>query len=172
MFRAIERAPPPSECVKSSAAIMATLLAPSGPRYGRPSHRFGPPTALFSEPLAFLRHDLGHLEPFLPDSATLDLALELLTSSAGLFYERCQRETALRPILRRLLIGDSRWRKPTADETEPYGVWLEGPFAYLIIELKNEQGLEGDPFLQGLLAYGKIVTRQSVYPFTRWLPFH
>jgi hypothetical protein len=69
----------------------------------------------------------------------------------------------LRLILEELIPGNIVWEEPIGDRTgEPYGVWLEGMFTPLIVVLKKEQGLGGDPFLQGLLTYGKVATQESV----------
>jgi hypothetical protein len=135
----------------------------SGPRYGRPSYRFGPPTVLFSEPLAFLKYDLEHLELFTPDHAIVNAAYDLVTSSTEFFDDEAQREQVLKLILQTLLVGENKWQKQTSDKKAiPDGVWLTGCFAYLIVELKNEPGLRGDPFLQGLITYGKIITQEEV----------
>lgn len=45
---------------------------------------------------------------------------------------------------------------------KPDGVWFEGPFVYLISQLKNESGPEGDPFLHSLTVYNKIVEQEEV----------
>ena len=141
------------------------MLGPGGPRYGRPTHRFGPPTALFSEPLALLEYDLGHLESFTPDSRMLDSVFDLIVTSAGFFPDEKAREIGLKTVLKNLLVGRDEWQQSIAEEgSKSDGVWLEGPFVYLIFELKNEPGLGGDPFLQGLGVYGKITAHDKV-PF-------
>ena len=142
-----------------------TLSGPHGPRYGRPSDRFGPPTALFSEPLALLKYGIDHLESFTPDSTTLDSAFLLVTTSTGFYAEEKMREEALKPILETLLPGDIKWQNPTVGGTPiADGAWFEGMFVYMILELKNEQGLRGDPFLQGLVTYGEVITQEKVCP--------
>ena len=153
----------PSECVKDPAHIQKTLQDRHGPRYGRPSDRFGPPTALFSEPLALLKYRLDHLESLTPDPVTLDHAFNLVAISTGFFGGEKDREGALKPTLEALLPGRSDWQlKTVGNSAIPDAAWLEGPFTYLIFELKNEQGLGGDPFLQGLLTYGKVTARPTV----------
>jgi len=136
---------------------------PTGPRYGRPSNRFGPPTALFSRPLALLRYDLEHLDGFTPSSTDADHAFYFIEKAANFFGEEDEREVALWSILGVLLAGERQWRAPVGDgSAKPYGVWLEGPFAYLIVEMKNDSGLGGDPFLQGLFTYSKIIAQEKV----------
>jgi len=163
LYKAIKVAPSPSDSVESAGAIEETVSDPSGPRYGRPSDRYGPPTALFSEPLAFLKYNLEHLESFTPDFLTVDRAYDLVTHSANFFNEESDRERSLQHTLPPLLVGRNEWQRLTTDkEAKLGGVWLEGCFAYLIVELKNELGLGGDPFLQGLITYGKIITQKEV----------
>jgi len=153
----------PSESVKSHAAIGRAVNNPAGPRYGRPSDRFGPPTALFNKELALLRYDLGHLEAFTPDSVDINNAFVFTENAVEFFTDESKREAALRPILGELLPGKNQWQMPTSGgSARPDGVWLEGSFAYLVAEVKNEPGLGGDPFLQGLLAYSKILAQDEV----------
>ena len=153
----------PSDSVKSASSIKGAVLGVSGPRYGRPAHHFGPPTALFSQPLALLKHHLDNLESLTPDPAMLDHAFALIVCAAGFFQDEVVREAGLRPLLRELLVGTNEWQRETMDRSaKPDGVWLQGHFAYLIVELKNESGLGGDPSLQGLVSYGKIVTQDEV----------
>ena len=153
----------PSDSVKSFAAIKGAVDRPTGPRYGRPSDRFGPPTALFSRELALLKYDLEHLEAFTPHSATADHTFNLIEHAADFFDDEGGREKALRPILEKLLVGQSQWQTPiSGGSPKPDGVWLEEFFIYLIVEIKNEPGLGGDPFLQGLVAYSKIIAQEKV----------
>ena len=155
----------PSESVKSFSLIKRTVENPTGPRYGRPSDRFGPPTALFSQELAILRYDLEHLEAFAPNSAGADYAFSLIERAAYFFDDGSIRESALRPILETLLPGNSQWQQQTPDgSAKSEGVWLQGHFAYLIVEVKNEPGLGGDPFLQGAVVYTKILAQDKVRP--------
>jgi hypothetical protein len=163
MFKGINRGPSPSDSVTSAAAVGKAIKDDNGPRYGRPSDRYGPPTALFSEPLALLKYDLEHLEQFIPDDSTLDNTFEFVVAASDSFNNESQRAAVLNVPLENLLPGDCRWQKPIAGgSAKPHGVWLSGPFAYLILELKNEPGLDGDPFLQGLVVYSKVVAQEAV----------
>jgi len=72
----------------------------------------------------------------------------------------------LKSDLRALLPGDVKWQWSTVDKTaKPDGSWFHDIFTYLIVELKSEQGLNGDPFLQGLLTYGKILAQSTYFPY-------
>ena len=160
---AIKKGPSPSDTVKSFSSIKSVVTALGGPRYGRPSHRYGPPTALFSEPLASLKYNLEHLESFTPNHTTLDAAYDLVTGSANFYGDEALREASLKGVLSKLLKGRNEWQRETPEnKARPDGVWLQGRFVYLIVELKNEPGLYGDPFLQGLVSYGKIIAQKEV----------
>ena len=149
------------------------MLGNSGPRYGRPAHRFGPHTALFSKPLALLKYHLDHLESLTPDPVTLDRAFDLIVCAAGFFLDEDDREAGLRHLFKGLLVGWNEWKRniwqrnewqmsTTGTSAKPDGVWLQGHFAYLIVTLKNESGLGGDPCLQGMVSYSKIVAQEEV----------
>ena len=155
--------PPPSDCVKNFANIKAAVTSSTGPRYGRPSDRFGPPTALFSKPLAMLRYNLEHLDKLTPDHGTITPAFDFVTTGAAFFDDEEKRGEVLQKLLKSLLGRDAQWQTPIAGGTaKPGGVWFEGPFVYLIFELKNEPGLGGDPLLQSLAVYSKIVPQEQV----------
>ena len=161
----------PSESVKNPVSIRHAIEDPAGPRYGRPSDRFGPPTALFSKELALLRYDLEHLEAFTPKSTDADRAFDLIENAVDFFDDENKREAALRPILGRLLVGKSQWQTLMSNgSAKPDGVWLEEPFTYMIVQVKNEPGLGGDPFLQGLIVYSKTIAQEKVRSPS--CPFH
>ena len=152
----------PSDCVNSFATIEKTVLGPGGPRYGRSSDRFGPPTTLFNRELTVLQYDLEHLEALTPSSMTISHAFDLVANAAEFYSEEDLREHALRTTLKNLL-RESQWQVlMTVGSGKPDSVWLEGFFAYLIFQLKNEPGLGGDPFLQSLAVYSKIINQDEV----------
>ncbi|KAF8318035.1 uncharacterized protein EI90DRAFT_3084491 [Cantharellus anzutake] len=155
----------PSESVKSPGAIKSAVERSSGPRYGRPSDRFGPPTALFSPPLARLRHRIEHSDA-IPDRAVALATFSLIELSAGFYEDEIQREADLRILLKSLISGTSKWQTKIEDgSARPDGVWLLEGLAYLIVEIKNESGLGGDPFLQGLITYSKILAQEKYSVF-------
>ena len=110
-----------------------------------------------------MQYDLEHLEALTPPHTTIPHAYDLVSHSAGFFDEEDVRESTLQVILATLLSGSCTWRRSMADGTvKPGRVWFEGSFVYLIFELKNELELGGDPFLQGLAVYNKIIKRNEV----------
>ncbi|KAF9793479.1 hypothetical protein BJ322DRAFT_132244 [Thelephora terrestris] len=148
----------PSDSIKDFNKIKRTVTFPSGPRYGRPSHRFGPPTVLFNDALARLKYDLEHLDKFTPPHQKLCHAFSLTTIAADFHSSDEERFKSLKDPLKELLGTEASWKESVASgSTIPDGLWLEGPFAYMIFELKNEPGLGGDPFLQSLVVYGNAV---------------
>ena len=140
---AIKRGPSPSDSVKNASTVKNATIDPRGPRYGRPSDRFGSPTPLFSEPLALLEYNLGHLESFTPNLETLNRAFELITNSTDFFVDEDKREGVLKLVLGGLLPGPNKWQRPTPGKrAQPDAIWLEEPFAYLIVQLKTSRGLQ------------------------------
>lgn len=118
---------------------------------------------LFSEPLALLKYNLKHLELFTSDHTIMGDAYGLVTGSAGFFGAETSREAFLKLVLPKLLRGQNEWQRETSDKkAKSVGAWLEGTFSYLIVELKNERGLGGDPFLRGLVTYGKVIAQKEV----------
>ena len=97
-------------------------------------------------------------------------AFELVTTAVNFFENEDQRRGALEEIINALVGIDGMWPGEIGAEAKPDGLWLEGSFAYLVFLLKNEPGLGGDPFLQGLATYGKIVKQvlflTSHFPIT------
>ena len=87
------------------------------------------------------------MQPLLPASSRSLLA-----------FRRGDRQAdALAVCIKGLLTGHGQWQAPIAGTSvNPDAVWLEGLFAYMIIEIKNESGLGGDPFLQGSVLYNKL----------------
>lgn len=90
---------------------------------------------------------------------TISHAFDLVANAAEFYSEEDVREHALRTTIKNLL-RESQWQVlMTVGSGKPDSVWLEGFFAYLIFQLKNEPGLGGDPFLQSLAVYSKIINQ-------------
>ena len=138
------------------------MLDAGGLYYGR-HERSGPPTALFSYDLAMLEYNIDHLDQFTPNSSFLELARTFVYGAAKFFQDEGAREQSLHDNLEGLLGSTASWRMSIARRsTKPDAVWYEKSLAYLIAEIKNEQGLGGDPFLQSLVVYKKITGGKKV----------
>ena len=117
------------------------------------------PTALFSKQLAALERELEDSEQF-PSSFCAATACQFVMSSAGSHRSEAEREVALRSVLRSLISGNVVWQEKLDNGSDqPDRVWVEEHFAYIIIEIKNESGSAGDPILQGLTVYSKILAQ-------------
>ena len=130
--------------------------------------------ALFDNALALLQYGLEHLQALTPSDTTIYHAYDLISCSAGFFDNENARESTLEDTLEALLPGNNRWQRPMINgAVNPNRVWFEGPFVYLIFELRNESGL-GDPFLHSLAVYSKIIKQKEVYfpSQSRWRSFH
>ena len=161
----MEKTSSPSESIKSPSTIKNAVDTSTGPRYGRPAERFGPPAVLFSQPLALLSYDLEHLETFTPNAVIASYASDFISNTTTFFRNDGEKEASLRSTLEKLLIGTAEWQRGLEGGTaKPGGVWHEDLFAYLIVGIKNEPGLGGDPFLQSLIVYNKILAQQLVLP--------
>jgi hypothetical protein len=146
---------------------MKTLENTIGPRYGRPCERYGPPTVLFNRELAILKHDLENFEQFGQNFEGVDDAFQFICSSARLFRDEQSRGELVRQSLEKLLPLEAQWQEDVAEgKAKPDGIWIESGFAYMIYELKNEQGLGGDPFLRSLCVYGHLVKQDHVTSFS------
>ena len=103
--------------------------------------------ALFDHALAGLQYDLEHFEALTPPDTTILHPYDLVSHSAGFFDDEDAGELILQDTLEILLPGSNRWQQSmSGGVVEPGRVWFEGPFAYLIFELKNEPGLGGIRF--------------------------
>jgi hypothetical protein len=109
-----------------------------------------------------LKYDLDHLETLMPHPTCTGGAHDLVITATNFFGDEDQRRDALKRIINTLVGKEGKFPGEVGKEAKPDGLWVEGPFAYLVFELKNEPGLGGDPFLQGLATYGKIVKQDEV----------
>ena len=129
--------------------------------------RYGPLTALFSEHLAILRHELEESDQF-PNPICATCTRQLIEGSARFYDSGAERETALQPILRKLISGKAYWQARLDNKlARPDGVWIEEHFAYVVVEIKNESESAGDLILQGLAVYSKILAQDKVLPGLR-----
>ena len=108
---------------------------------------------------------MDHLEALTPHEENMTYALEFVSYSARFFDKEDQREEILRYTLKSLLSGKSEWQEPMVGGViVPGGVWFERCAMYMIFQLKNEPGIGGDPFLQSLAVYSKIIQQKEVSP--------
>ena len=122
-----------------------------------------------------MKYDLEHLDELTPPSAMILPAFNLITTATDFFDDEVTRGDVLRGNLTELLganfdrpvrIGGwGEFLRQSSIEgwgAKQDGVWFKGRFACVILALKNEPGLDGDPFLQSLAAYGSVIAQQEV----------
>ncbi len=129
---------------------------------GRPAGNFGPPVSLFNPALGLFDHHLRHLdnESFalgLP-SALIQLTHLFMVQSANSYVNESVRTIAIQDTLNAIFGAPiDRKVRQSLFGIKPDAI-NEGDIPFLVVELKNEAGLEGDASLQAALSYAHIAT--------------
>ncbi|KAF8963415.1 hypothetical protein BDZ97DRAFT_2059090 [Flammula alnicola] len=116
---------------------------------GRPG---GAPAAIYNPALAILQqNNLEHLEQVEVSCPDIERAAKYLQCGVA-FYQN----DALRQMVIKELIDEAIGEK---------GDWWYDTFLILVLELKNTLGLSGDPLLQAVIDYSKVVSREKYKRF-------
>lgn len=131
---------------------------------------------MFSPLLAALQRrllDLDHVDVTLQD---ITYASSFLSATVQFYDDEAQRQAAIKPQVNNLMGTAGIWVKKLEwlSNIEPDAIWWQeqDKFATGILELKNVHGVSGDPFVQSLADYSKIVANSRVHSFTCPCPFH
>ncbi|KAL5532635.1 hypothetical protein ACEPAF_4409 [Sanghuangporus sanghuang] len=153
----MKRFPSPSEGVKSEEKIKGWANDNTGVHTHRPVANYGPPTALFHPALARLRHRLRHLDQIEEPSAEYFVwAHKFIQVCNDGFKKEKLMEGELKQIINALIGEDASWQQYLQDKTaKPDAVW--GQIIRAILELKNVDGVGGNPILQATLDYAHIL---------------
>ncbi|KAL5532742.1 hypothetical protein ACEPAF_4516 [Sanghuangporus sanghuang] len=153
----MKRFPSPSEGVKSEEKIKGWANDNAGVHTHRPVGNYGPPTALFHPALARLRHRLRHLDQIEEPSAEHFVwAHKFIQVCNDGFKKENLMEGELKQIINALIGEDASWQQYLQDRTaKPDAVW--GQIIRAILELKNVDGVGGNPILQATLDYAHIL---------------
>ncbi|KAL5524756.1 hypothetical protein ACEPAF_9902 [Sanghuangporus sanghuang] len=153
----MKRFPSPSEGVKSEEKIKGWANDNTGVHTHRPVGNYGPPTALFHPALARLRHRLRHLDQIEEPSAQHFVwAHKFIQVCNDGFKKEKLMEGELKQIINALIGEDASWQVYLQDKmAKPDAVW--GQIIRAILELKNVDGVGGNPILQATLDYAKIL---------------
>ncbi|KAL5485856.1 hypothetical protein ACEPAI_6898 [Sanghuangporus weigelae] len=153
----MKRFPSSSEGVKSEENIRGWTNDNTGVHTHRPVGNYGPPTALFHPALARLRHRLRHLDQIDEPSADhFEWAHKFIQVCNNGFRKEKILEGELKQIINALIGEDATWQELLQDNrAKPDAVW--GQIIRAILELKNVDGLGGNPILQATLDYTKIL---------------
>ncbi|KAK7447112.1 hypothetical protein VKT23_013751 [Stygiomarasmius scandens] len=155
LLESLATAPSPSS---GSHNPESCYTGPSGARGGRPATYHGPSNALFDPYLAQLSHELRNLHLVEVTSEVIHAAYRLLTISANFYPDDSARGQAVQLILREIFPGGVWQTRIANGQAKPVAFWLLS----LIFELKNEKGNGGDPEVQTILDYIKILSDEEL----------
>ncbi|KAK7437510.1 hypothetical protein VKT23_018582 [Stygiomarasmius scandens] len=140
---------PSQACLKPSTVWEGEKVKICG---GRPFSEFGLPNGVFNEHLAQLSQDLKDLDITPAEEDFVRVAYSLLKVSSSCYPDEKTREKALAIELQDLF-PNGLWQTSVAGGTKPACWWLLA----MIFELKNEIGATGDPLVQAVVDYCKII---------------
>jgi hypothetical protein len=134
---------------------------------GRPAGNFGPPVSLFNPALGQFDYDLCHLDD---ESFTVETP-PLIVYQTHLFMDHAmesysgenERVKAIKGILSEVLRVELDWEvklKLARFGIKPDAINF-GDNPFVVVEVKNEAGIEGDAFLQAALSYAHIASSQG-----------
>ncbi|KAF4564449.1 hypothetical protein EYR36_002383 [Pleurotus pulmonarius] len=110
--------------------------------------------------------DLEHVDVTPQDIA---YASSFLGATVQFYDDEAQHRTAIKPQVDNLMGTAGIWatKLEWLNNIEPDAIWWQeqGKFATGILELKNVHGVSGDPFVQSLADYSKIVANSRLAPF-------
>jgi len=129
---------------------------------GRPAGNFGPPVSLFNPALGLFDYHLRHLddESFILDlpPTLIELAHLFMVVSADSYADKSARTLAIKDTLDQIFGVPIDWKvRQTLFGIKPDAI-NKGDIPFLVVEVKNEAGLEGDGSLQAALSYAHIAT--------------
>ena len=152
----------PSEIIGSVTKIRELLEGVATHIYlGRPS---GAPAAIFNPALATLQHRLDHLDHVNVTRQDVMHAADYLNQAIGFYSDETGREKALKGLLDIAVDHGGSWKKQLnwADGIKPDCCWWHKEFLIMVLELKNTVGLAGNPVLQAIVDYSKIISQEKV----------
>ncbi|TBU52857.1 hypothetical protein BD310DRAFT_888780 [Dichomitus squalens] len=169
--------PRPSYGVSTSAGVRKVVVD-NADRFhaGRPAGNYGPPACLFNHALGRLDYRLRHLDDDISESAPPPILMrmvhELMTTAARCYSSEDDRVEAIKTLLGEIFSKALHWKPPRGTYgIVPDAINADNP-PFVVVDVKNEAGLEGDASLQAGLSYTHIVTapqfkalrRQTNYP--------
>lgn len=127
---------------------------------------------MFSPPLAHLQRDLAELDHLEVSEHDVSNASYFLGATAMSCHDEGSRQDAIPQLVDRL-IGEPgrRWQEVDWVGSQPAATWWQGEFPIAILELKNAPGIGGDPFVQSLADYCRIVSDPQVRGSTHPRPY-
>jgi hypothetical protein len=156
----------PSDGVSSVEGVVKVVdHAKNNFHAGRPAGNFGPPVSLFNQALGLFDYHLCHLDAEPPivetDQSIFQFAHLFMHASAESYPDEATRVEAIKYILNEIFAVPLDWdvlRSRFGITPDAINI---GDNPFLVVEVKNEAGLEGDASLQAALSYAHIATSQG-----------
>ena len=128
---------------------------------GRPG---GAPAAIFNPALAALQRRLDHLDQIQVTRQDVTHATDYLNLAIKIYDDEAARESAVEESINTAVGRDGSWNTKLdwAGGIKPSCCWWNKEFIITLLELKNVVGLDGNPILQAIFDYGKIISQKKV----------
>lgn len=153
----------PSETVGSPARIRELLEGTrSRIHLGRPG---GAPAAIFNPALATLQQRLDGLDQVQVTRQDVEHAASYLKTAIEFYPDDSSRQMAIQEIVDVAVGQGGSWLNTwfsCADRIQPNCSWRHEEFLVMTLELKNVIGLAGNPILQAIVDYSKVVSQLKV----------
>ncbi|RXW13108.1 hypothetical protein EST38_g12746 [Candolleomyces aberdarensis] len=121
------------------------------------------PVAIFSPPLARLERRIDILEQVPASKAKIDRAGSLLSKLIGFCKDENERRSLIKSDIDSLVGEPGQWETsiPGA-KSKPDAVWWHGDFPCTVLRLKNLSGVGGNPVIQGMIDFSKIISSKKL----------
>ncbi|KAG5649917.1 hypothetical protein H0H81_001495 [Sphagnurus paluster] len=161
----------PSETAGSPAKIREVIEGNKSRVYvGRPG---GAPAAIFNPALAALQLRLENLDQVKVDHGDVVNAAEYMDKAITAYDDESAREKAIKTCIDIAVgqSGDWNSRLDWADAIKPDCAWWHKLFLTIVLELKNIDGLAGNPSFQSIIDYCKIIPQKKYQEFHEFSNF-
>ncbi|KAG5649766.1 hypothetical protein H0H81_002108 [Sphagnurus paluster] len=137
---------------------------------GRPG---GVPVAIFNPALATLQFRLDHLDQVQVDHRDITNATQYLADAVKVHHDKAARERAIKDNIDGAIGQHGSWNKKIgwAGGIKPSCCWWHEDFLVAVMELKNTVGLDGNPLVQVIVDYSKIISQEKYKPFRDFCNF-
>ncbi|KDR71642.1 hypothetical protein GALMADRAFT_254023 [Galerina marginata CBS 339.88] len=161
----------PSETI-SSAAKIGELHEGINARIHL-THPGGAPAAIFNPALAALQRDLDRLDQVEVTCHDVQHATEYVGLALKNYDSEADRKSATEESINAAVdrVGDWHTKLDWADSIRPDCCWWHEGFAFTVLTLKNIVGLAGNPLLEAILVYGKIISQSKYKQFREFCNF-
>ncbi|KAG5649767.1 hypothetical protein H0H81_002109 [Sphagnurus paluster] len=161
----------PSETVSNVGKIRQLIEGEKAHVHvGRPG---GAPAAIFNLALAALQSRLENLRDVEVDFRDIANAADYLDRATKTYDDEAAREKAIQDCIDIAVGQRGEWNAKLewADAIKPRCAWWHKLFLMIVLELKNIKGLSGNPSLQSLVDYGKIISHMKYQQYQQYTNF-